>query len=192
MKVRFMKKLVKVGISNRHVHLTKEVYKTLFSSELTKKKDLTQIGDFAANETLTLKTEKGMIENVRIIGPYRNYNQVEISKSDARKLGLNPPVRKSGDLENSETITIIGEKGEITLENVCILAERHIHLNPSDALNWQVKDGDMVSVSVKGDKSCLLNAHIKVSENGVPAFHIDTDDANAALLNNDEEVEVLL
>ncbi len=187
-----MKKLVKVGISNRHVHLTKEVYKTLFSSELTKKKDLTQIGDFAANETLTLKTEKGMIENVRIIGPYRNYNQVEISKSDARKLGLNPPVRKSGDLENSETITIIGEKGEITLENVCILAERHIHLNPSDALNWQVKDGDMVSVSVKGDKSCLLNAHIKVSENGVPAFHIDTDDANAALLNNDEEVEVLL
>ncbi len=192
MKVRFMKKLVKVGISNRHVHLTKEVYKTLFSSELTKKKDLTQIGDFAANETVTLKTKKGMIENVRIIGPYRNYNQVEISKSDARKLGLNPPVRKSGDLENSETITIIGEKGEITLENVCILAERHIHLNPSDALNWQVKDGDMVSVSVKGDKSCLLNAHIKVSENGVPAFHIDTDDANAALLNNDEEVEVLL
>lgn len=192
MKVRFMKKLVKVGISNRHVHLTKEVYKTLFSSELTKKKDLTQIGDFAANETVTLKTKKGMIENVRIIGPYRNYNQVEISKSDARKLGLNPPVRKSGDLENSETITIIGEKGEITLENVCILAERHIHLNPSDALNWQVKDGDMVSVSVKGDKSCLLNAHIKVSENGVPAFHIDTDDANAALLNNDKEVEVLL
>lgn len=192
MKVRFMKKLVKVGISNRHVHLTKEVYKTLFSSELTKKKDLTQIGDFAANETVTLKTKKGIIENVRIIGPYRNYNQVEISKSDARKLGLNPPVRKSGDLENSETITIIGEKGEITLENVCILAERHIHLNPSDALNWQVKDGDMVSVSVKGDKSCLLNAHIKVSENGVPAFHIDTDDANAALLNNDEEVEVLL
>ena len=192
MKVRFMKKLVKVGISNRHVHLTKEVYKTLFSSELTKKKDLTQIGDFAANETVTLKTKKGIIENVRIIGPYRNYNQVEISKSDARELGLNPPVRKSGDLENSETITIIGEKGEITLENVCILAERHIHLNPSDALNWQVKDGDMVSVSVKGDKSCLLNAHIKVSENGVPAFHIDTDDANAALLNNDEEVEVLL
>ena len=192
MKVRFMKKLVKVGISNRHVHLTKEVYKTLFSSELTKKKDLTQIGDFAANETVTLKTKKGIIENVRIIGPYRNYNQVEISKSDARELGLNPPVRKSGDLENSETITIIGEKGEITLENVCILAERHIHLNPSDALNWQVKDGDMVSVSVKGDKSCLLNAHIKVSENGVPAFHIDTDDANAALLNNDEKVEVIL
>ena len=192
MKVRFMKKLVKVGISNRHVHLTEEIYQKLFSRELTKKKDLTQIGDFAANETVSLKTNKGNIENVRIIGPCRSYNQVEISKSDARKLGINPPVRKSGDLKNSETITIEGENGEVTLENVCILAQRHIHLNPSDAIKWQVRDGDIVSVSIKGDKSCLMDAHIKVSENGVLAFHIDTDDANASLLENDDEVEVIL
>lgn len=192
MKVRFMKKLVKVGISNRHVHLTSDIYKKLFSHDLTKKYDLTQVGDFAANETVTLKTEKGIIENVRIIGSCRNYNQVEIARSDARKLGLNPPVRKSGDLENSATITIVGENGEVTLESVCIIAERHIHLNPSLAKEWQVEDGDLVQVSIKGDKSCILDAHIKVSENGVLAFHIDTDDASAAGLNQDDEVEVLI
>ena len=191
MKVRYMKK-VKVGISNRHVHLTEEVYNRLFAYPLTKKKDLTQIGDFASNEVVTLKTEKGTIENVRIIGPYRSYNQVEISRSDARILGINPPVRKSGDLESSETITIVGEKGEVTLDNVCIIAERHIHLNPNLAREWQVEDGELVQVSIKGDKSCILDAHIKVSENGVLAFHIDTDDANAAMLNQDDEVEVIL
>lgn len=191
MKVRYMKK-VKVGISNRHVHLTEEVYSRLFDHPLTKKRDLTQIGDFAANEVVTLKAEKGTIEHVRIIGPFRSYNQVEISKSDARKLGINPPVRKSGDLKSSETITIVGEKGEITLDNVCIVAERHIHLNPDLAREWQVEDGELVQVSIKGDKSCILDAHIKVSENGVLAFHIDTDDANAAMLNQDDEVEVIL
>ncbi len=191
MKVRLLKK-VKVGISNRHVHLTSEVYNQLFTAPLTKKRDLTQIGDFAANETLTLKTEKGMIENARIIGPFRSYNQIEISKSDARKLGLCPPVRKSGDLENSETITLVGEKGELTLHNACILAERHIHINPRDAKEWNVEDGDIVQVRIDGDRSGVLDAHVKVSEKGVLAFHIDTDEANAVLLNNDEEVEVLL
>lgn len=191
MKVKYMKK-VKVGISNRHVHLTEDVYNMLFATPLTKKNDLTQTGDFAANEVVTLKTQKGTIEHVRIIGPYRSYNQVEISRSDARKLGINPPVRKSGDLENSEAITIVGEKGEVTLENVCIIAERHIHINPSLANEWKVNDGDLVQVSIKGDKSCLLDAHIKVSENGVLAFHIDTDDANAASLEQDDEVEVFL
>ena len=191
MEVRFVKK-VKVGISNRHVHLTSDVYKMLFSHDLTKKYDLTQIGDFAANEKVTLKTEKGIVENVRIIGPCRNYNQVEISRSDARKLGINPPVRKSGDLVESETITIVGENGEVTLENVCIVAERHIHLNPNLAREWLVKDDDLVQVSIKGDKSCILDAHIKVSENGILAFHIDTDDANATGLEQNDEVEVLL
>ena len=187
-----MKKTVKVGVSNRHVHLTEEVYYKLFSNDLTKKKDLSQTGDFAANETVTLKTDKGTIDNVRIIGPFRNYNQVEIANSDARKLGLHPPVRKSGDLGDSETITIIGEKGSITLDNACILEERHIHLNPKEASAWGVEDGGIVQVHVKGEKSCILDAHIKVSENGVLALHIDTDDANAALLNQDDEVEVIL
>ncbi len=187
-----MKKIVKVGISNRHVHLTEEVYNKLFATPLTKKYDLSQIGDFASNQIVTLKTEKGSLDSVRIIGPCRSYNQVEISRSDARKLGLNPPVRKSGDLTSSETITIVGDLGEIILDQVCIIAERHIHMNPKDAINWGVKDGDLVQVQVMGDKSCILDTHIKVSENGVLAFHIDTDDANAAGLNQDDEVEVLI
>lgn len=187
-----MKKRVKVGISNRHVHLTNEVYNTLFLHPLTKKRDLTQIGDFASNQTVTLKTEKGIIENVRVIGPNRNYNQVEISRSDARKLGLNPPVRKSGDLIDSETITIVSEKDSITLKNVCIIAERHVHMCIQDAKKLGISNEDLVQILVKGDKSCILDAHVKVSENGVLAFHIDTDDANAAGLNQDDEVEILL
>lgn len=186
-----MKRKVKVGISNRHVHLTEEIYNQLFQSSLTKKKDLSQLGDFAANECVTLKTEKGILENVRIVGPFRSYNQVEISKSDARKLGLNPPVRKSGNLLNSETITIVGEIGGITLKDACILSERHIHMSPFEAKIWKVEDEQVVQVKINGDKSGVLDAHIKISENGVLAFHIDTDDANAFLLEQNEEVEVL-
>ncbi len=187
-----MKRKVKVGISNRHVHLTENIYNQLFQNPLSKKKDLSQIGDFVANEMVLLKTEKGSIENVRIVGPFRKYNQVELSKSDSRKLGLNPPVRKSGDLDNSETITIIGKKGEVVLKNVCILSERHIHMSPLDAKIWNVKNEQKVQVRVTGEKSGIMDAYIKVSENGVLAFHIDTDDANAFLLNQNDEVEVLL
>jgi len=118
-----------VAISNRHVHLTKETYTKLFNEPLTIKKPLNQIGEFASNQTVTLKSPKGIITNVRVLGPFRAYNQVEISRTDAYRLGLNPPVRTSGDLEDSETITLIGTKAELTLKNVCIQAERHIHMN---------------------------------------------------------------
>ncbi len=186
-----MKRKVKVGVSNRHVHLTEDVYNQLFQFPLTKKQDLSQIGDFAANETVTLKTEKGSIQNVRIIGPFRNYNQVEISNSDARKLGIHPPVRKSGELENSEEITILGEIGSVTLKDVCILSERHIHMSPFEAKIWKVKDKQKVQVKINGSKSGILDAYIKISENGVLAFHVDIDDANAFLLEQNDEVEVL-
>lgn len=187
-----MRKKVKVGISNRHVHLTEEIYNQLFQSPLTKKNDLSQIGDFAAWETVTLKTNKETIKNVRIVGPFRKYTQVEISKSDARKLGLNPPIRKSGDLENSEEITILGKKGEVTLKNVCIISERHLHMSPFEAKLWNVKDEQIVQIKISNDKSGILDAHIKISENGVLSFHIDTDDANAFLLEQNDIVEVLL
>ncbi len=185
-------KNVKVEVSNRHIHLTEDVYKKLFAHPLTKRNDLSQIGEFASNETLTIKTPKESILNVRIVGPLRTYNQVELAKSDARKLGLNPPVRRSGNVSESESITLIGEIGSVTLENGCILAERHIHLNPALAKEWNVVDNQIVKVKIKGAKSCLLDAKIKVSENGTLAFHIDIDDANAALLNTGDEVEVLL
>lgn len=104
----------KIAVSNRHLHLTKEVYDQLFDEPISMKRPLNQIGEFASFQTVTLKTEKAEIPNVRLIGPLRAYNQVEISRSDAYLLGLNPPVRQSGDLEDSETITVVGPKGEVT------------------------------------------------------------------------------
>ncbi len=185
-----MKYKIKVGISNRHVHLTKETYKKLFDEELTKAKDLHQIGEFASNQFVTLKTEKNIIERVRIVGPFRNYNQVEICNSDAYVLGLNPPVRKSGEIASSEDITLIGPKGEVDLKSVCILAERHVHLNTKDKEKYQVEDEQPIKVHIPGNRSAILDAHIKLSDNGYLELHIDRDEANALLLHDGDEVTI--
>lgn len=181
---------VSVGISNRHAHLTKETYESLFTSNYEKIKDLKQTNEFASNKTLTLEGPNGLIENVRILGPFRSYNQIEISKSDAHILGINPPVRKSGDLENSETITLIGEKGKITLKNSCILAENHIHMNYEDLKKYDVENGSIVKVTTNGMRKGTFYAHIKASKEGVLEFHIDRDEANAFLITNGEELIV--
>ena len=111
-----MEEKVSMNISARHVHLTKEAHAKLFDHDLTVRNPLNQVGQFAANETVTVKTDKGVFENVRIIGPLRSYNQVELSMTDARKLGIKPPVRKSGNLNGAEMVTIATEKGEISNE----------------------------------------------------------------------------
>lgn len=181
---------VKVGISNRHVHLTQEVYNQLFDAEYTKIKDLKQTGEFATDAVLTIRSPKGEIGNVRVLGPFRPYCQVEISSSDAFKLGLNPPVRKSGSLENSESITLVSDKGEISLENACILAQAHIHMNVNDLEKYGVQDDMVVPVEIKNNREGIIFAHIKASENGVLEFHLDRDEASAFLLNNDDELTV--
>jgi putative phosphotransacetylase len=183
---------VSVGISNRHVHLTKETYQQLFDEPLEIVKELNQVGEFASNQFVSLKSPNGTIEKVRIVGPFRNYNQVEILKSDAYQLKLNPPVRKSGDLKNAETITIVGPKKEITLENVCIIAQRHVHLNVFDLEKFNVKDNDLVKIKVEGDRSAILDAYIKASANGVFELHIDRDEANALLLQENEKVTLMI
>ncbi len=183
---------VKVGISNHHVHLTKEVYDLLFFQEPTKRNDVHQIGEYACNETVVLKGPKGEIQNVRLMGPFRNYNQVEISRNDAHVLGLNPPVRKSGDLTGSENITLVTSKGSITLKEVCIVAERHIHMPKDLAQELNLKDNQIVNVKVLGDKAALIEAHIKIKDNAYFELHIDFDDANALGLKNDDEVEIIL
>lgn len=177
-----------IAISNRHIHLTKEIYTQLFDEPLTIKRPLNQIGEFAALQTLTIKGPKGMIENVRLIGPLRSYNQVEISRSDAYQLGLNPPVRQSGDLEDSETITLISSKGEVTLTDACIQAERHVHMNSKKAQELGLKHEDLVQLIVENDKGGTMEAFVKVSDNGYYEIHLDRDDANAFLLNNGDEV----
>lgn len=181
-KVKIMEEKVSVNISARHVHLTKEAHAKLFDHDLTVRNPLNQVGQFAANETVTVKTDKGVFENVRIIGPLRSYNQVELSMTDARKLGIKPPVRKSGNLNGAEMVTIATEKGEIT-EACCIIADRHVHMNPAKAQELGVVDDEVLKLAIPGDKSGVIDVHAKVSDDGYYEVHLDTDDANAFLIN---------
>ncbi|MGM9834219.1 MAG: phosphate propanoyltransferase [Bacilli bacterium] len=181
----------KVGVSARHVHLTKEDFSILFGKdELTHLKDLHQIGQFAALETVTLKTDKSTIENVRIIGPLRSYNQIEISKTDAYKLGLNPPIRRSGEVSGSSPITIVGPVGQLHLEEGCIIADRHIHITPAMANEYNIQDKQRIIVKINTEKKGIIEAFAKISDDAYFELHLDTDDANAFLLKNDDEVEI--
>ena len=185
---------IKIGVSNHHVHLKKEDLENLFGSnyELQPQKELSQPGEFASQEKIILKTEKGIIENVRILGPVRNYTQVEISKTDAFKLGLNPPVRESGDLKGSESITLVGPKGEVSINEGCIIASRHIHITHADRVRMDLLDVDKVSVRINGIKGGIMeNVTLKESDNYVLEMHIDTDDANAHLINQGDIGEII-
>lgn len=182
---------INVRVSNRHVHLTKEVYEKLFDTPITKRNDLNQIGEFASNETVTIKNGDKIIPNVRVLGPFRTYNQVEISKKDARSLGLNPPVRRSGDLLDSLTITLETPKASVEIKGL-IIANRHIHINTKDADKYGVKDKQKVKVMIPGDKSGIVDAEVKISDNGYYEMHIDTDDANAFLIEDNDKVTMIV
>ncbi|MBQ9011082.1 MAG: phosphate propanoyltransferase [Bacilli bacterium] len=183
---------IKVGVSNRHVHLTEEIYNKLFDEELEVLRYLDQPEQFAAKQTVTIKTANGFFENVRIVGPLRDYNQIEISKTDSYKLKVNPPIRTSGDLEGSLPITIIGPKGEVNLDKGLILANRHIHLTEEDIKKWGLENTEKVVVKINGEKAGILkNVYLKVTKQASLRLHLDTDDANAFNLRNDDEVEVL-
>lgn len=182
---------IKIGISNRHVHVTREDLDILFGKdyELNKKVDINQPEQYAAVETVTVKTDKDVLEKVRILGPIRNYTQVELSKTDAYKLGINPPLRDSGDLENSETVTIIGPCGEV-VKPCCILVRRHIHVTKEDKEKYNLPD--IVSVRIKGDRGGILEqVYVKVNEKSYFEMHIDTDEANAFSLKNNDVVEIM-
>lgn len=183
---------VKIGVSNRHVHLTHDDYVLLFGNETIKKeRDLVQKGQFASSSKVTIKTDKNYIENVRVLGPFRNYTQVEISKTDSYFLGINPPIRNSGDLTDANEITIIGPMGSIVRKS-CIIAIRHIHINKSDRDNLGLTNVDYVKVEVGNiKKSILYDVYIKESEDGVFELHLDLDDANACFLKNGDEATIL-
>lgn len=182
---------IKVGVSNRHVHLTIEDYKLLFDGDLEVDYKLNQIGEFASNKRLTLVNGDKEIEDVRVVGPLRQYTQVEVSRNDARHLGVKPPVRTSGDIIGSEIITLKTDKASITRE-ACVIADRHVHMSPSDAVKYGVVNKQKVQVKVSGDKSGVMDAFIKVGETGYYEFHIDTDDANAFDLKNNDEVTLII
>ncbi|MBE3582104.1 MAG: phosphate propanoyltransferase [Thermoanaerobacteraceae bacterium] len=186
---------VPVGISGRHVHLTPEHFRILFGPEatLTKIKDLVQPGEFAARETVTVVGPKGVLENVRIIGPLRPYSQVEVSRTDCFRLGVNPPVRDSGHLEDSPGCVLVGPAGVVTLERGVIIALRHIHMPPEEAKRCGLKDKDTVDVVVEGERGLIFkNVLVRVHPNFRLEFHIDTDEANACLLANGNKVKAVM
>ena len=184
---------VKVAISAHHIHLTKKDLDILFGEnyELHKRNDLSQKGQFASLETVKIKTLKGEMV-LRVLGPVRDYTQAEVSKTDAYKLGINPPVRNSGDIIGSEKVTIIGPNGIIEDKECCIIADRHIHVTKEHRKLYGLEDKEYVSVLVPGEKGGILsNVRIKETEKAYYEMHIDTDDANAFLIKNGDIVEII-
>lgn len=182
---------INIGVSNRHVHLNEETYKMLFDDELEVVRPLHQVGEFVSNKAVTLIANGHIIDNVKILGPLRAYNQIEISHNDALKFKLNPPVRRSGDLENSEYIVIRTEKAMIRVQG-CIIAERHIHMTPDQARRLGVQDKQPLKLRFNGLKKGEIEAFAKVSNNGYFEAHIDTDDANAFIVNNDDKGTLII
>ena len=185
---------IRVGVSNRHVHLLESDYEILFgkNSRLTKRNDLSQDDEFASNDVVTIKTEAGVLNNVRVLGPFRNYTQVEVSRTDSYTLGINPPIRKSGDISSSSQITIIGPNSTLELKEGAIIAERHIHVTKEQLAYYQLDENKPLNILVQGEKPTILNnVKLKVSDNAYFELHLDTDDANACNLRNGDIVDIL-
>jgi acetate kinase len=172
-----------VEISAHHVHLTQEHVEALYGTghQLTKHTDLSQPGQFASKEQVTLVGPKGRIERVRVLGPVRKMTQVEIAMTEQFKLGVHPPVRESGDIADTPGCTLEGPAGSVALERGVICALRHIHMTPADALRYGVRDKSVVRVRIAGDRELVFgDVLVRVDPNFSLAMHLDTDEGNAA------------
>lgn len=185
---------IPVGVSNRHVHLSQTDLNKLFGEgyQLTKMKDLSQPGQYACKETLTICGPKGAIEKVRILGPVRSKTQVEVLVGDSFKLGVVSQIRISGDLQGTPGITLIGPKGSAQTTEGLVVAQRHIHMSPEDALNLGVIDGQTVSIQVNGPRGGIFN-NVAVRANNASSLecHIDTEEANAMNLNSVSKITIV-
>ena len=182
---------IPVGISNRHIHLSAEHIEELFGKghTLTPDKNLKQVGEFAAKETVTLVGPKGVIRGVRVLGPVRKFTQIEISRTDGFNLGIVPPLRDSGQIEGTPGIVVVGTAGAVTLDKGVICAARHIHMGDEDARKFNMTDGERVTVKIDGPRGGTFdNVLVRVNPKFLLEFHIDTDEANAAELKNGETV----
>ncbi len=186
---------VPVGVSNRHIHLSAEHLEILFGKgyELTPIKDLSQPGQFACKEQLTIVGPSlRPIEGVRVLGPVRKESQVEISRTDSFTLKVKPPVRESGDIKGSAPVTIIGPRGVVTLKEGCIIANRHIHMSEEEGKAFGLNDGDYVTVEVNGERRTMFyDVQVRVNKAFRLEMHIDTDDANAAGIGNGFKVKII-
>lgn len=184
-----MEKTVMVETSARHVHVTEETLEILFGKgyQLTKKKDLSQPGQVACEERVQVIGPKNSFPAVSILGPTRPADQVELSASDARSIGVAAPVRESGDIAGSGACKLVGPKGEVELKEGVIVAKRHIHMTPEDAENYGVKDKQVVSVKIDSPERSLVfgDVVVRVSPKFKLAMHIDTDESNAVMAGRD-------
>lgn len=186
------KEKIPAAVSNRHVHLSREHAMLLFANDqLTNIKALSQPGQYACAEQVLLAGPKGAIASVRVLGPTRGKTQIELSATDCSKLGIQAPLRQSGDISGSAAITIIGPQGAIILKEGAIIAERHIHMHPTDANRFKLIDGERVSVRTSGPRGLIFNdVLVRVSSAYKLEMHIDFDEANAAGISSNDLVEV--
>lgn len=185
---------VPVGVSGRHIHLCRHDADAIFGPgyEFTVLRELNQPGEFAAKETVTIVSSRSVLEGVRVLGPVRPYSQVEISMTDGFRLGLKPPVRESGNIEGTPGIVVVGPTGAITLPQGVILAARHIHIEAERAAALNLHDNQLVQVLVPGARGMILNnVIIRAKPNFCLELHLDTDEANAALLASGDKVKIL-
>jgi len=174
---------IPIGVSVRHVHLTREHLDVLYGPgyELTVRNELYQPGFYAANETVTVATPKRALHSVRILFPLRDHSQVELARTDAFALGVDPPLRLSGDVKGTPGVTLIGPAGSVQLSEGMIIAARHVHMDQATADRFGVRNGEQIKVSIDGPRGVILDhVIIRVSEGTLLEMHLDTDEANAA------------
>lgn len=188
------KKDIPVGVSNRHIHLSKDDMESLFGAgyEMVKMKDLSQPGQYACKETVTICGPNGAIEKVRILGPVRSKTQIEILEGDCYKLGVRTQPRLSGDLTGTPGITIIGPKGSVQTKEGLIIAQRHIHMTLEDAARFEVHDGQIVSIEIDGPKGGIYK-QVTVRANDASSLecHLDTEEANAMSVNSKSTIKLI-
>jgi propanediol utilization protein len=191
---REMLREISIEASARHVHLNAEALERLFGKgvPLRKERDLSQPGEFLAEQRVKLVTPEGEIANVAVLGPLRPYVQVELSKTDCRVLGVNPPLNVSGDLKEAADVFIVGEFGMVEAKGSVIVARSHVHLRAAEAESYGLADGDRVGVKVKSGRPVIFNeVAVRVSDNFSPAVHIDLDEANACMLDDESRAYLL-
>ncbi|WDP90300.1 MAG: phosphate propanoyltransferase [Desulfobacter sp.] len=185
---------IPVGVSNRHIHLSQEDVEALFGNghELQELKPLSQPGQYGCKETVTICGPKGAIEKVRVLGPTRSKTQVEVLAGDAYKLGVIAPTRMSGDLEGSPGITLIGPKGSVQAKEGLVVAQRHIHMNNSDAAHFGVRDGQIVSIQLDGTRGGMYNnVVVRANDSSALEFHVDIEEANAMNINAHSQIKIV-
>ena len=186
--------LVMVAVSRSHVHLSQKHVEMLFGpgSKLTVLRDLGQAGQFAAKEKVNVVGPKGVLQQVRIIGPARSQTQVELSRTDTFPLGIDAPLRDSGELKDTPGAVLIGSKGVVVLKRGCMIAKAHVHMLAKNAEKLDITESDKVSILIKGEKTvCYQDIRVRLVSEGITEFHIDTDEANAAFADTGDMAMIL-